>query len=348
MCQGACPVGINTGDLVRRLRAEEERAGAARVWSGAAHGWAAATRAGSVALSAAKRTPAPLVTGVTRAARTLLGTDRVPLYDRRLPEGGAIRSRVAARAGSASGGRGSGAQPEAVFFSACIGTMFGPERGSVGATEAFLAVAARAGVGVVVPDGIDAMCCGTPWKSKGHTGGHRAMAERVLPALLDASDGGRLPIVSDAASCTEGLEALRDSAAGDDRYRALRFVDATQFVADNVLDRLAVTARKDHVVVHPTCSTTALGANAALESIAARIGGEVHVPDAWGCCAFAGDRGLLHPELTASATAAEAREVAAVDGDEYVSANRTCELGMARATGKPYRHVLEALEEATR
>ena len=69
------------------------------------------------------------------------------------------------------------------------------------------------------------------------------------------------------------------------------------------------------------------------------------VPVNAGCCAFAGDRGLLHPELTRSATRAEAAEVAEREYDEYVSANRTCELGMSRATGHEYRHVLEVLAE---
>jgi D-lactate dehydrogenase len=34
--------------------------------------------------------------------------------------------------------------------------------------------------------------------------------------------------------------------------------------------------------------------------------------------------------------------------DVHLSSNRTCELGMTRATGSAYRHVLEVLEEATR
>ena len=57
---------------------------------------------------------------------------------------------------------------------------------------------------------------------------------------------------------------------------------------------------------------------------------------------------MLHPELTASATAAEAAEVRALGADAHASCNRTCELGMTRATGQDYRHVLELLEEATR
>ncbi len=57
---------------------------------------------------------------------------------------------------------------------------------------------------------------------------------------------------------------------------------------------------------------------------------------------------MLHPELTASATAAEAAEVRALDASAHASCNRTCEIGMSRATGRGYRHVLELLEEVTR
>jgi D-lactate dehydrogenase len=100
--------------------------------------------------------------------------------------------------------------------------------------------------------------------------------------------------------------------------------------------------------VHPTCSSAQIGSTADLLAICAAIADEVVVPLDAGCCAFAGDRGLLHPELTASATAREAAEVGQREHDAYVSTNRTCELGMTRATGKPYRHVLELLAELTR
>ena len=124
-------------------------------------------------------------------------------------------------------------------------------------------------------------------------------------------------------------------------------------VAREVLPRLTVTAKLESIAVHPTCSTTALGATGALTELATAVAHDVYVPDGWGCCGFAGDRGMLHPELTASATAAEAAETAEAtaerDGfDAYVSANRTCEIGMTRATGHPYRHVIEVLEELTR
>ena len=78
------------------------------------------------------------------------------------------------------------------------------------------------------------------------------------------------------------------------------------------------------------------------------VADRVEVPESWGCCAFAGDRGMRHPELTASATAPEADSVRALDVDAYASVNRTCEMGLSRATGRTYRHIIELLEEVTR
>src|SRR5690606_23789295 len=126
---------------------------------------------------------------------------------------------------------------------------------------------------------------------------------------------------------------------------------AVTWVREQVLPRVKVAneRRLDRVVVHPTCGTEHLGATAALVTLAEVAAREVIVPAAWGCCGFAGDRGMLHPELTAGATRDEAAEVRAVPGvDAYVSANRTCEMGMARATGQDYQHVLDVLAAVVR
>ena len=131
-------------------------------------------------------------------------------------------------------------------------------------------------------------------------------------------------------------------------YPGMSFVDATTFVAHHVLPALTVSRTLRSVAVHPTCSSAQIGSTDDLLAICRAIADEVDVPLDAGCCAFAGDRGMLHPELTASATAREAAEVTSRDHDAYVSTNRTCEIGMTRATGKPYRHVLELLAELTR
>ena len=98
-------------------------------------------------------------------------------------------------------------------------------------------------------------------------------------------------------------------------------------------------------MLHPTCSSTQMGLNPALQAVGAAVASTVTVPDAWGCCGFAGDRGMLHPELTAAATAPEAAEVRRLDAAAHASCNRACEIAMTRATGRTYRHVLELAAE---
>jgi len=353
LCQTACPVLINTGDLVRRLRAEQRTGlgGAVeeRVWTAAAHHWDATTRLAATALSAAGAVPSALPVAASAAARRVVGDDAVPQWSPDLPRGGARRV-PAVHPGDGAGGGGSA--PVAVYFPSCTATMFGAAGGSSGGVrEAFLALCERAGTTVVVPDGIASLCCGTPWKSKGLHAGYAAMREQVVPVLRAATRSGALPVVVDASSCTEGLAQL----LGEE---GVRVVDAVAFTDEVLLPRLPAPSpqgagqRAPSVVLHPTCSSVQLGLDGALGRVAAAAAEEVVVPDGWGCCAFAGDRGMLHPELTASATAAEARGVAEATaqrpGAVHASLNRTCELGMTRATGQTYRHVIELLEEATR
>ncbi|MET4620932.1 D-lactate dehydrogenase [Arthrobacter sp. 2762] len=352
MCQRACPVLINTGDLVRRLRAENSNRLADKGWAVAAKHWGAVSAAGSLGLSTAKVLPERLVKAVTQAGRLVLGAENVPLYSGALPRGGHKRT---SHEPSAQGKT----TAEAVYFPACIGAMFGPAgfrpandggRGTgEGVTKAFMNLAGRAGVEVVIPDGIGDFCCGTPWKSKGFTSGYDSMRDAVLPALWEASNHGRLPIICDASSCTEGLETLRDTAASHDSpevYSRLQFIDAVEFAQEHFLPHLGTPARMDSLALHPTCSSTRLGINDSLTAVAAALAEDVFIPPSWGCCAYAGDRGLLHPELTASATDVQAGEVNQRPHTAYASTNRTCELGMTQATGHQYRHILELLDEA--
>jgi D-lactate dehydrogenase len=270
----------------------------------------------------------------TRVGRRLLGEELVPLYDRSLPRGGRRRSR-------SSGGRQGARRNDAVavYFPSCLGAVFAPGAGD-GVQAAVERLADRAGLAVRIPDGIDRLCCGTPWTSKGLPEGLQELGDRVLPALVAATGNGRLPVLVDASSCAHGLADLVASVP------ELVVRDVVDFAATDLLPRLTVVERLPSLLLHPTCSSVQTGSDA-LRTVAAAIAEDVVVPQAWGCCAFAGDRGLLHPELTGSATAAEAAEADQRSYTAYASDNRTCEIGLERATGRPYQHVLQLLDRVT-
>lgn len=333
MCQTACPVDINTGTLVKRLRREGANPVAAKMWEAAAGHWGPASRGAAAALTVADRIPTPVIRVPNVAARALLGTDNVPLYSPDLPAGG--RSRRRSRPETV---------PDAVYFPACVGTMFGPaEPGDDGVQASFEQLCRFAGITLLVPAGIDGLCCGTPWSSKGMVAGASAMRRHVLEELREATNDGELPVIVDAASCTEGLLATLQAGATAEGQRPLRIIDAVEFTADRILPLLGPYPKLDSLALHPTCSSTRLGLNESLQQVASAVAESVRVPATWGCCAFAGDRGMLHPELTASATSAQAVEVRAFGASAHASCNRTCELGMTRATERSYHHILELL-----
>ncbi|MGA7781856.1 MAG: hypothetical protein WCA85_29670 [Paraburkholderia sp.] len=63
---------------------------------------------------------------------------------------------------------------------------------------------------------------------------------------------------------------------------------------------------------------------------------------------MAGDRGLLHPELVVAATREVKTVLDAHPADACLSANRTCEMGLRHATGRPYESFVFLLEELSR
>ncbi len=348
-CVLACPVGINTGALMKEFRAAGHGAAAERSALRVARRFRAAQRAARAGLrigGAVRRVAGdrPL-RAATRGAQRLLGSELVPEWVPGMPTA-APRSLPSSHP----------AEPAAVYFPACINRVFGPSRGDGPRVEALpvalVAVSARAGSPLRIPPEVAGCCCGTPWASKGYTDGHAWMANHTIESLWRWSDSGRLPVVVDASSCTHGLAAEVVPALSEpnrERHSSLEFVDAVVWATDRLLPSLEMPRGKlRSAAVHPTCSSRHLGIERRLGVLAAALADEVFVPRSAGCCGFAGDRGFLHPELTRAATSDQAAEVASRDFDAYLSSNRTCEVGMERATGRPYVHAVQALEELTR
>jgi len=303
MCATACPLSINTGSLVRELRTQNAHPAMKFAWKLAAHQWSLFTQLAAASLNIAQMVP------------------RMKKY----PVGGRIRQSAEI------------VDADAIFFPSCTGTLFGTSESSI----ALLTIAERAGVRLGTPEGIQSLCCGTPWKSKGYRDGYEVMSRKTLEAMVKASHHGKLPIITDAASCSHGLQELL---AADPR---LMVMDSVEFVEKYIAPKLRIH-KVESVAVHPTCSTTAMGISGSLNNLAQRVGESVFTPENWGCCAYAGDRGMTFPELTASATSAESAEISGRSDSFYISANRTCEIGMTQATGKKYRHIIEVLEELSR
>ncbi|MGA4876221.1 FAD-binding and (Fe-S)-binding domain-containing protein [Streptomyces lydicamycinicus] len=343
VCQLACPVGIDTGALMKDFRHLRHTPREEWIAAQSARRFKAVEQAARLAVAAAGRIGGRLLRPVTGAARKAVRPDLVPEWLPRMP-GAAPRTRpVTRRAGAV-----------AVYYPACVNRIFGPPAGFPGLSlpEAVVTVSRRAGRPVWIPPDVAGTCCATIWHSKGYRRGTEVMANRIVEAAWGWTAGGRLPLVVDASSCTLGLahEVVPYLTPGNRAlHEELTVVDSAVWAAEELLPRLETVRTVGSAVLHPTCAMQHLGDASQLRRVAEACAREVVVPDDVGCCAFAGDRGMLHRELTESATAKEAAEVTARHFDAHLSANRMCEVGMDHATaGRGYHSVLQALELATR
>jgi D-lactate dehydrogenase len=178
-CGPACPVGIDTGKLVKQLRGREHSERAERA------GVAVARRSASVERAARAALHLPL--GAWRAS---------------IPSAAPARLPFTVREGAA-----------AIYLPACVNRMFGNPRGAAAhptVPEAMVAISQRAGLPLWIPPDVAGHCCGLPWSSKGFEQGNELMSQKTTSAIARWSAEGELPVVLDASSCTH---ALRDAGA---------------------------------------------------------------------------------------------------------------------------------------
>jgi D-lactate dehydrogenase len=217
--------------------------------------------------------------------------------------------------------------------------------------DVMVTVSARAGKPLWIPDDLSGTCCATVWHSKGYADGNKYMANKIVEKMWEWSNQGQLPIVCDASSCTFGITSEITAyltLENAERHRQLKILDSVAWAHDFLLPNLRVTQRVSSAAIHPVCSIHHLGLVEKLQKLGEALAEDAVTPIYATCCAFAGDRGFLHPELTRSATSEEVNELGEKEYSRYLCSNRTCELGMNLATGKDYESVIFLLEELTR
>lgn len=336
LCATQCPVGINTGDLVRELRHERlaSHAGLARR---VGRHFATVTRLARGGLNVAGAGQRLLGDGVMeragRGARRLSG-GRLPEWTPALPQAAPVR--VLGQTASGAG------RDRVVYLPSCATRVFGASRQDAGETrsvmEITLALLERAGFEVIVPDGVGQLCCGMAFNSKGQFEEAAAKAEELNRELLAASQNGRYPVLMDTSPCVLHLQSRLDE--------RLAVSEPVAFAHDHLLPRLSPVPLDERVAVHVTCSSAQMGLGEKMVALARACAREVVVPAEITCCGFAGDKGFNTPELNASALEGLADQVQECSAG--YSNSRTCEIGLAQHGGIPYRSILSLLDRASR
>jgi D-lactate dehydrogenase len=345
LCATTCPVNIDTGKLVKRFRALRNKPSARHIAKFTVDRFAFVEQLVRASLGVGhfgqKIIGLGGIQAVTGGLRRLLGP-HMPIWTAEMP--------FPTRQGIPCTDR---SRAKAVYFPSCISRTMGRLPGEPSGRslmEVLVALGDRAEMPVWIPEDIAGNCCGTPYSSKGFEEARDAMLNRVMEKFYRWTGEGELPIVVDTSPCTYGLLHSREFLTPENQRRFDRLVimDSIEFAHDRLLPKLTFKQSETSVALHPVCSVLKMGLSARLEAIARKCSREVFVPASAGCCAFAGDRGFMFPELTESAAAAEAAEIKAYMPSGCYSSSRTCEIGMTRHTGEVYRSYLYLLEKATR
>jgi D-lactate dehydrogenase len=329
LCATVCPVGIETGKLIKSLRGDAVAPLAARVGAGIGRHFGAATTGVRLGLALADAAHGAL--GTPRMAKLAGGARR--LSGERLPQWTPSKPRAARWTPDGATDAATSGDYRVVYFPSCAARTMGPARGDDGddmptVTERVLR---RAGFAVVVPPAVGALCCGQPFDSKGHQHTAEAKAGELEAALRAASDDGRLPIVFDTSPCAYRMKQSVQA--------RLPVFDLVEFLHDRVLPRLRIRPLDAPVAVHPVCSVRKMGLEAKLHAVARACARAVTTPADVGCCGWAGDRGFTFPELNAHALRALPRSLPP-DCAAGFSTSRTCEIGLAAHAGVPYRSIV--------
>jgi D-lactate dehydrogenase len=343
LCATACPIGIDTGQLTKRFRRMKHSPSAQRIALTVSRQFAAVEPTLRMGLRAG------------HMVQSLFGTKAMPAFTRALktvglshqwspemPQPAKAKLPVTTMDGA-----------HAIYFPACITRTMGhlpgePEELSL--AEAMVTLSQRAAAPLHIPLDVEGTCCGVPFSSKGYAEAHRHSVNRAIEKFWSWSQEGRLSIVVDTSPCTYGLITCKPYLTPENqaKFDRMTILDSVEYAHDTVLPRLTVFRKLDLVALHPVCSITKMNLTAKLEAVAKACANLVIIPKTAGCCGFAGDRGFMVPELTASATKHAAAEVSGQAFDGYFSSSRTCEIGMTRSTDEIYRSFIYLLESATR
>ncbi|RDV13241.1 FAD-binding oxidoreductase [Pontibacter diazotrophicus] len=343
LCATACPVDINTGDLVKRLRRENHSEFVNNVALLIAKNFKPVTSVVKAGLQAGaginKLLGAHTLAKLTKGVKDVLPA--FPLWSNQLTPAPDIAAHIAKAVGSKE-------NAAVVYFPTCISRTMGTSEGSKKSiVETFSSVSGKAGISFLIPQDINGACCGQIFSSKGYSKAYAFTVNETIEKVWQWTDAGRLPLVLDITSCTHTLQNCRPALSPENqqKFDAIRIIDSIDYISDFLLPQAKVLRKKERVVLHPVCSLQKMGLEAKFVSIAKQLAQEVTVPVQAGCCGMAGDRGFLVPELTQSATLPEAQEVKQQTYDGYYSSARTCEMAMSEAVGKNYESIVYLLDE---
>ena len=196
----------------------------------------------------------------------------------------------------------------------------------------------KAGYEVIFPKNMDNLCCGTIWESKGLPNIAESKVKELENALWEASEYGKYPVVCDQSPCLHRMKQ---------HITKIQLYESAEFIWKFLKDRLTFVKTETPVALHLTCSTRLMKIDGIVRDLAMMCSDSVLIPEGVGCCGFAGDKGMTHPELNAYALRKLKGQIQKAGIQVGYSNSRTCEIGLQTNSGVPYRSIVYLVNSCT-
>ena len=238
-------------------------------------------------------------------------------------------------------GEGRGKASKVVYFPSCINQTMGQSKhgGKLhDLVDEVIQLMAKAGYEVIFPEGMERMCCGQIWESKGMLDIADRKSAELEAALWKASEEGKYPVLCAQSPCLHRMRKV---------MHKMKLYEPAEFIMKYLVPRLDFHPIDRPIALHITCSTRQMGVADDLINLAKMCSTRVFLPEGVGCCGFAGDRGFTFPELNRYGLRKLRPQIEANKIEVGYSNSRTCEIGLETNTGIPYMSIVYLVNECT-
>lgn len=334
LCAESCPVKIDTGKIIKKLRLENIGN------NQKVAGWIAShmtfiTSSASKSLSFVNffhiLLGTTLMKSIAVGLRKLSG-NIIPFWNPYMPAGA---KKISANTNS----REKGFQ-KAVYFPSCINRAMGTSkdyREEDQLTHKMISLMHKAGYEVIFPENLNELCCGMAFLSKGYKKAGEKKSQELEAALLNASKNGEYPVLCDMSPC---LFTMKENFKS-----GINLYEPVEFITKYLLPYLEITPADETVTVFPVCSMKKMGLTEMLTDLAKKCTSRVVVPET-NCCGFAGDRGFTYPELNKHGLRNLKAQIPP-DVKAGYSTSRTCEIGLSLHSGISHKSIVYLVDRVS-
>ena len=350
LCSTSCPMKINTGELthlIRQMDMNQNKVGY-QIGEFAANHMAGIKQGLRVVLDVAHlghvTLGSSLMTSVCRGMNKMglpLWTTAMPKKHRQPKPSDLTQFIIERSIPHTSEAEHHTSDLKVVYFPSCINQTMGQSKvhgKKHDLVDEVIQLMAKAGYEVIFPKGMEKMCCGQIWESKGMLDIADRKSAELEDALWKASEEGKYPVLCAQSPCLHRMRKV---------MHKMKLYEPAEFIMKYLVPRLDFHPIDRHIALHLTCSTRQMGVADDLIKLAKMCSNHVYLPEGVGCCGFAGDRGFTFPELNKYGLRKLRPQIEANHIDVGYSNSRTCEIGLETNTGIPYMNIVYLVHECT-